>query len=276
MSRSGPTRCLVRWLKYTGAAALLATSNSSLAQDVNISRAEERLKKIEAWAKNDFHTIVTEGNSTASWDEISRRHEGLLAGLSLSEPRVLEQFDHNNDGALQEKEYIVFISHLVDERLQQLRAGADDGSRKSSTDLSGAADELATEAVDDALVPDSTTATWADAPFVDSAGLTLPTVQGGYERVTFEALEDEKLVNLKGEVIGDIEDVVASKDESEIGLLVESGGFLGLATTDIFVPIKAVYIVGEQLVWETLMSADAVRAHDSFHYDDAFTSLMEE
>lgn len=252
-----------------GVACLLLAAHSSTAQQTNAERDSKRLQRIEVWAKDDFSQRDTDGDGSVSGHELSTGHGEFLSDVGWSESMVLKQFDHNNDSSLQANEYVVFISHLIDARLRLL-------TTEEPVSITTAANELASEAVDGAVVPEEYSPVWTDAVPIDSLGVAVPKVNGSYDRLALSVFNDMELVNLKGEPVGDIQDVVVSDDGSEQGFVIELGGFFGIGATEVFVPLASVYLVGEQLVWESLLDSDTIKERESYHYDeDGFTSVMQ-
>lgn len=52
----------------------------------------------------------------------------------------------------------------------------------------------------------------------------------------------EEVMNLKGDVIGDINDLILSEDQKLHGVVIGVGGFLGIAEKDVAVPVNALTI----------------------------------
>ena len=87
--------------------------------------------------------------------------------------------------------------------------------------------------------------------------------------------------NAQGEEIGDVDDVVVSRQGDEKGLVVSVGGFLGIGASEIFVPANEAEVQGDKIVWQTQESADRLKESSAYEEDryeavpDHVTSLSE-
>lgn len=76
--------------------------------------------------------------------------------------------------------------------------------------------------------------------------------------MTVDQLEDMDVVNMEGEVIGEVEEVLGTADGTATAFAVEIGGFLGIGETDAIVPFDQVTAADGELQVE--MDAAAVEA----------------
>jgi sporulation protein YlmC with PRC-barrel domain len=77
-------------------------------------------------------------------------------------------------------------------------------------------------------------------------------------QMTVDELEDMDVVNMEGEVIGEVEEVLGTADGTATAFAVEIGGFLGIGETDAIVPFDQVTAADGELQVE--MDAAAVEA----------------
>lgn len=76
--------------------------------------------------------------------------------------------------------------------------------------------------------------------------------------VDLEQLIDQDVINLAGETIGDVERIITNPDGTIAGLIVGSGGFLGMWETELFVPAEELQITANNLVWQTSLDQDTL------------------
>lgn len=220
-----------------------------------------------ARVQESFRKADRNRDGAVDWAEIQLAdRQNRLSDMGLREERVLSQFDDNRDGVLQENEYVVFVSHVADQMI--------DGAAEAGSALTGPANELAAETVDEPLVPLEAAGELPGA--ISEPAIQIAGAEGGFRTLAVEVVQGAEVVNLKGDEIGEVADVVRETDGNDVGLVIGLGGFFGLGVTEIFVPIEAFYIVGQQLVWETLLSEETVKEREGFRYDDErYTSLIE-
>lgn len=276
-------------LFLSSAAAFFLVSQLSFAQmpPTEQESTNDKSRNNPTWAEYDFQRVDRNNDAVIEWSEINSRNSELIADVNWGEDYILSQFDQNKDGVLQENEYLVFVSHLIDKNMEQSseqnvsvqpmsqqgeRAAAESGNLTPSPDP---ANELAAESVDGSLVPGSITREQSESSAVSGVGVMVTAVEGGLRYVPLQAITDSEVVNLNGTKIGSVEDIVTSGGGDVAGLVVESGGFFSLGATELFVPIDAFYVVGEVLVWETMLRPEALRENEDFKYDsEEYTTLL--
>lgn len=90
-------------------------------------------------------------------------------------------------------------------------------------------------------------------------------------------MEDKEVLNLDGEKIGEVEDVVRSVVAGETGLVISVGGFWDIGDTERYFDIEQFRLEGDKLVLQTHLDEDAIEQADQFGYDsENYTSLVDE
>lgn len=142
--------------------------------------------------------------------------------------------------------------------------------------------EIGTDAYDqqnqDSLAKTSNAQRGSITPGTSHAGqvVHLSSGQDQLQEVPVDALIDRKIANMQGKTLGEVEAVVRSQDGSP-GLLVEAGGFMGIGEKEIVVPLNAVRLTGNQLIWETQLDAAQLKDLQEFHYDERrFSSVADD
>ena len=77
--------------------------------------------------------------------------------------------------------------------------------------------------------------------------------------ITAEDLRDRQVINLGGEEIGEVEDVVLGTDGVISGLVVGVGGFWDIGDKDVFASANELRVSGDQIIWETTLDEDALK-----------------
>lgn len=73
-----------------------------------------------------------------------------------------------------------------------------------------------------------------------------------------ENIEDKEIVNLNGEEIGNVQEVVTDADGSISGVVVSVGGVLEMGGTEVFANAEDIRVSEDQLVWQTTLDEDAL------------------
>jgi sporulation protein YlmC with PRC-barrel domain len=77
-------------------------------------------------------------------------------------------------------------------------------------------------------------------------------------QVPVEDIPGRTVVNLEGEEIGEVEDVVTREATLESGLVVSVGGVLGIGDKDVFVDLDDVHLAEDKVVWEGFAGEEAL------------------
>lgn len=76
--------------------------------------------------------------------------------------------------------------------------------------------------------------------------------------LTAEDLEDRHVVNLSGEDIGEVEEVIFGADGAITGLVVGVGGFWDIGDKDVYANASEIRVSGDELVWETTLDEESL------------------
>jgi len=83
-------------------------------------------------------------------------------------------------------------------------------------------------------------------------------------RHTPKEMNGMEVIGSDGEQIGKIENIVSSKNRNEIHAVVSSGGFLGIGSRDILIPLSEMKAVGEGKL-KAGFSRDAAKSRPQYH-----------
>ncbi|MGP1394500.1 MAG: PRC-barrel domain-containing protein [Inquilinaceae bacterium] len=107
---------------------------------------------------------------------------------------------------------------------------------EDTVDVANEALETAEQATEDAVEP------VAEAEMAELGDGTLTAEQ-------IETLRGQDVINLQGEALGDVEEIVALKESGAVHLVVSVGGFLGIGDKDVAIPLERFRMAsGERLI----------------------------
>lgn len=92
------------------------------------------------------------------------------------------------------------------------------------------------------------------------------------ENIPVSEIKDREVVNSQGENVGDVAEVIVNGDGVVTGMVVSIGGFLNIGDKDVFVDITELQLSGDQVVWQTNMSEDALKSLPAYDAE-AYSSL---
>lgn len=200
------------------------------------------------------------------WTEIYAVYDDELADAGWDEDYVFDTYDLNNDAALDDNEYAVFVGGLTaaappqtNQQSGDAMAGANQ-NQPSSTQANQSAPQIGqNQQANQGTDPN------AEAPvIVNVVAIT---------EVPVTDLEDRDVINFRGENLGEVEQVVTNPDGTISGLVVGVGGFWGIGDKDVFVPADEVQVSGDYVVWETYLDEDTLE--DMPHYQLEEYSIVE-
>lgn len=79
-----------------------------------------------------------------------------------------------------------------------------------------------------------------------------------------ETIQGRKVVNLNGEELGSVEEVVTDADGSISGIVLSVGGALGVGEADVFASTDEIQVTEDQLVWQTSLDEEALAQSDEY------------
>lgn len=93
-------------------------------------------------------------------------------------------------------------------------------------------------------------------------------------QVNVTELGQKTVVTSQGEELGSVEDIVIQPDQGQAGLVVSTGGILGIGAEQILVPADETMMQGDQIVWQTQQSPDQL-AEQSKYNEQGYVSVAE-
>ncbi len=94
-------------------------------------------------------------------------------------------------------------------------------------------------------------------------------------QVSLDDLKDKTVVNNQGEELGDVDDVVVSREGNQRGFVVSVGGFLGIGENKVFVPADEVSVTTDNIIWETSRSKEQLEEASNYQ-EDRFESVSDQ
>lgn len=90
-----------------------------------------------------------------------------------------------------------------------------------------------------------------------------------------DQLEDMTVINEKGENVGDVNEIVRSKDDQRVYAIIGVGGFLGIAEHDIPISLQDLTLRGERLMLPPGTTKDQLRNLPEYD-EDRFVELADD
>ncbi|MCP1312893.1 MULTISPECIES: PRC-barrel domain-containing protein [unclassified Halomonas] len=97
--------------------------------------------------------------------------------------------------------------------------------------------------------------------------------QGGLMSLTISDVEGMTVVNLEGEEIGDVDNVVEHNDSGDLYAVVSVGGFWGFGATDLALPLQEMMLEEDQLVMQTPYGSDEIESAAEEYNEDDYSSI---
>lgn len=91
-------------------------------------------------------------------------------------------------------------------------------------------------------------------------------------QATVDSLQGRPVENAEGQEIGDVEDVVINGQNGQVGLVISSGGMLGIGSSEILAPVEEITFSDERLVWNTSRSKKELRNSEQYNAE-GFNSI---
>lgn len=93
-------------------------------------------------------------------------------------------------------------------------------------------------------------------------------VNAGDLRRIYEALEDSPVVNADGQNIGTIADVVVNNESGDVGLVVTTGGIMGIGATKLVAPVQDITVTDDNVVWSTSKTKKELKQSERYNSDN--------
>lgn len=88
------------------------------------------------------------------------------------------------------------------------------------------------------------------------------------DQLSQDEIQDRDVVNINGDDLGSVQEVVTGPDGEITGIVVGVGGFLGIGERDVFASSDEIRVMEDQLVWETPMDEDALTERPEYDAED--------
>lgn len=214
-----------------------------------------------------FDQVDTNRDNELVWTEIYAIYDDELGDAGWDEESVYDAFDENDDNAFDEQEYTVFLTGLagvpnVQENIvsqnnptrQQERSGAAEQARQQQAagDQSNRQDMAeASPQTNRDQQANRNQQTRND----DGTGVSVVTVTT-VTALPEASIEDREVINLNGESVGEVEEVLTDVDGTVSGVVVGVGGFWDIGDKDVKVDATELQVSGDYIVWDTRLDED--------------------
>lgn len=227
----------------------------------------------------EFDDVEANNDGVAGWNEISTAYGDQISQAGWEEKDVMNRFDENNNNSLEENEYLLFVADLQGAQNQEQQQGqmarSAGHNKQDAQQSNGQAQNQSQNQSEAQSQASMSSGQQQEAGTV--AIVTILAVDNSAQKVSLKDLEDRKVVNLDGEEIGEVEDVVRSTIGNETGLVVSVGGFWDIGDEELYFSMDQFRLEGDQLVLQTRLDADAIEESDAFSYNEEnYTSVVEE
>lgn len=215
----------------------------------------------EGWL--EFDDVDGNNDKSLGWNEINTAYSSQLSQAGWNKQHVYDRFDQNNDQALNQNEYLLLVTDLQNQTAQA------SGQQQAQAQQQGNAQQQ------NQTQPTQTGN--QGAATMPVALITITTIENQPANISLDDLEDRQVVNLQGEDLGEVEDVVRATNGTQTGLVLGVGGFWDMFDKHVFVPLEELRLQGDQLVWQTDMDSKAVQDASQYGYqEENYISLVEE
>lgn len=79
------------------------------------------------------------------------------------------------------------------------------------------------------------------------------------QTVAIETLQKKTVKNSAGEELGEVKNVVVNREKGEVGLVVTSGGVMGIGSKKLLAPAEELSLSEDELVWDTSKSSKELK-----------------
>lgn len=290
-----------------------------------------------AWQAT-FNEVDANDNNAADWQEIETTYNTQLQEAGWDKQQVMDRFDRNSDGVIDDPEYVFFMtglenaqrtaatggqqnqnqmntqdeqSEITQQQSQQqsqsqnqqgeqaqdmvvlqeeereelqpdvvgLRDQSDEEMQQTQQDAVAQGNQQNQQRQQDAMAQNvqsqqgqqgqqnqqASNPQGQQSPQGDVVTLVAVTT---VQEVPIADIEDRQVVNLQGEQIGEVEDVVVSQDGTKTGLVVSVGGFWNIGDKEIYVDLDDVAIRADQVIWETMASEEELENLPEYNEKD--------
>lgn len=232
------------------ATLLMATTNNAQTQ----SEAEKQSQASaqtpgERRTQIEFEEVDTNRDNQLSWQELKRAYERDITAVGLTENQLIQSFDQNQDRLLDGEEYRAFTSGFMQRQVYSLE---DVEAPQDTTRDTKVAVGDAQPSGEQALKPDTQNHPLREEQQSQKKDDTVVAIVGvtRVQDVPVERIADRPVINLEGKNIGNVDDIVRTKDGTSTGLVVTTGGIFGIGEKEVVIDVNEVHITEDKVVWE--------------------------
>lgn len=251
-----------RWRQMIAAGlALLPLWAAALQQEPKETEAQGGASEA---SREDFRRVDSNSDESLEWQEIRSAHGPALDLRGWDKRYVLDTFDHDGDGAFSQEEHRMLVVSLEvtdpDRAASAVGAGSDAADSHLTDSVPGAVNNPQEDAnatlaqggdvIEDEKLKDDKVK--EEKVGEEKDNVSRPTV---YDLAVGD-LPGRRVVNARGQNLGKVKQLVKNARTSELGLVIRSGGILGVGSNDLLVDLDKLDLSSElQLVWDTEESA---------------------
>ena len=230
-----------------------------------------------------FSQVDTNQDNKLVWTEIYAIYDDELRDANWDEASINRNYDADRNNALNDQEYLLFITDLratpsskqnaqirnspqkqqerqqAAEQAQQQSQQGQSGGMASTADQNQQQTKQARQNQADAQKQEQRSAqaqsNGQPQQSVDSGPVSVLTVTT-ITSIPVESLKNMEVINNRGEDIGEVEHVLTEEDGTISGLVVGVGGFWDIGDKDVQVDADQLRISGNYIVWDTALEED--------------------
>lgn len=282
MNKMNDSNRLFRWVTAGALGALLAPASAYAANAIKDDSADATQMEIR-----DFVEVDENNDALLVWAEIQAFYEDELRDLGWSEERIRQEFEmHGNGEVLTPEEYTAFVSRIIttpttrqaainersleppegtDQRspsqgAQELRVSGDEPNRAITQQGLNRPDSIhqqqrsvSEESQNPPLTTSRDDSQTGDAQQQEAAEQEAGMIEevASVGDLSVEDIANRAVVNLDGQELGKVKDVVLRKDGVDAGLVVAVSGGTESKQKNIFVSFDQVAAAEDKIVWQT-------------------------
>lgn len=276
-------------------------SNTSATPNINISAANTTTSTNNTGTVNNndqrnsrtFEEVDTDSNRVLTWTEVHTVYKDQLREAGWDETMLMNEFDQDQNNQIDMEEYVIFLSGLATEptnrqaalneraieppenvqRQNQSRAAQqrEAAARAYNTSPNQPLAMDVTEeqhrdlheqrpSAGDSQANTQATANEQDA-LASSAGLR------PMEDLAIDKIENRQIVNMNGQPIGEVSDVVLRKDGAEAGVVVTVDAASDNKQKQVFVDFDRIVATEDKIIWQTPLDSETVREFSAYNPD---------
>lgn len=278
-----------------------------LAAQASVAETGSKQTQAESQAQNasnqvEFSQIDQNNDQSVEWSELQQEYSEQLSQNNWSQQQVMSSFDQNQDDALDQQEYAIFVLALEEQQQQRnqtagvtqsgQQAGQQEGQEQGIWNESE--DEMASSGAGAAAGQDQQygqgeqatqqedrmAATQEEDPSIyaqdeqsqEASQSELQQAQmvslANGEQMALDQVRDSEIMNEQGESLGKVQDVVQSQTGDQTALVVSVGGFLGLGGKEVLINTDELSAQDDQLVFQAGANESQLKNRPEYNQQD--------